>query len=244
MADQHPLGPAVPLRRMIRRDEAVAALKQRLGYSFRDESLLDRALTHASGTARGGIGNNERLEFLGDRVLGLVVAQNLYEQHDAVPEGELARMLNAMVRREMCTDVARRLDIGPALQLAGKGAKRTVITDNILGDACEALIAAIYLDGGLEAAAAFITANWHEAFQRAPGMRKDAKTMLQEWAAARALPPPAYEIVGQSGPDHEPQFTVRLDIKDREPAEGVAGSRRLAEQTAATNFLKREKIWK
>jgi ribonuclease-3 len=229
---------------MIRRDEAMAALEQRLGYNFNDMSLLDRALTHASGTVRGGQGNNERLEFLGDRVLGLVVAQNLYEQHDAVPEGELARMFNAMVRREMCTAVAKRLEIGPALQLAGKGKNRTVITDNILGDACEALIAAIYLDGGLEAAAAFITANWREALEQAPGMRKDAKTVLQEWAAARSLPAPAYEITGQSGPDHEPLFTVRLDIKDREPAEGVAGSRRMAEQTAATNFLKREKIWK
>lgn len=225
-------------------EHAVAALKGRLGYVFNDDTLLERALTHASGTMARGVGNNERLEFLGDRVLGLVIAHVLYERHEEVPEGELARMLNAMVRRAMCTRVAQRLDIGPALKLAGKGSKRTVITDNILGDACEALIGAIYLDGGLEPAVGFIKQHWKDALEQAPDLRKDGKTELQEWAAARSLETPAYEISDQSGPDHAPEFTVRLTVQGYEPAEGVAGSRRMAEQNAASVFLKREKIWK
>ena len=229
---------------MTARDDAVTALRGRLGYTFMDEALFQRALTHASGTRKRGEGNNERLEFLGDRVLGLVIAQILYERHDTVPEGELARMLNSMVRRDMCTRVANRLDLGPALLLAGKGKKRTVVTDNILGDACEALIGAIYLDGGLGAARAFIKAQWKEALDKAPDLRRDAKTVLQEWAAARSLPVPAYETINQSGPDHAPEFTVRLDVKGRASTEGTAGTRRMAEQHAAAEFLKREKIWK
>ncbi len=226
------------------REEAVAALKARLDHSFTDETLLEQALTHASGTGKRTLGNNERLEFLGDRVLGLVIAHILYERHDDLAEGELARMLNAMVRRAMCTKVAERLDIGPALKLAGKGQKRTVITDNILGDALEALIGAIYLDGGLEAASRFIRQHWRDALEQAPGVRKDPKTALQEWAAARSLDVPAYEIIGQSGPDHAPEFTVQLTVHGRSPSQGIAGSRRMAEQQAAEAFLVREKIWK
>lgn len=230
---------------MTAQDQAVAALKERLSHTFSDEALLERALTHASGTTRATAGgNNERLEFLGDRVLGLVIAHILYERHDDVPEGELARMFNAMVRRAMCTKVAQRLDIGPALKLAGKGKKRTELTDNILGDACEALIGAIYLDGGLEAAATFIREHWKDALKQAPEVRKDAKTALQEWAAAHSFAPPAYEIIGQSGPDHAPEFTVQLTVQGRKPETGVAGSRRMAEQNAAEAFLIREKIWK
>ena len=229
---------------MTGRDEALAALKARLDHTFADESLLERALTHASGTSARARGNNERLEFLGDRVLGLVIAHILYERHDDLPEGELARMFNAMVRRAMCTEVAMRLDLGPALKLAGKGKKRTVITDNIMGDALEALIGAIYLDGGLEAASRFIRQHWKDALKQAPGVRKDPKTALQEWAAARSLGVPAYEITGQSGPDHAPEFTVRLTVQGRQPTDGVAGSRRMAEQKAAEAFLVREKIWK
>lgn len=229
---------------MTDRAAAVAALKARLGHEFADETLLERALTHASGSKSKAGGNNERLEFLGDRVLGLVIAQILYETHDNLPEGELARMLNVLVRRTMCADVGRKLDIAPALVLAGKGKKRTEVTDNIIGDAVEALIGALYLDGGLEAAGAFIRAHWTTALEQAPESRKDAKTALQEWAAARSFEAPAYEIIGQSGPDHAPEFTVRLTVANRKPAEGVAGSRRMAEQHAAAEFLKREKIWK
>jgi ribonuclease-3 len=226
------------------REEAVAAFKQRIGYRFRNEDLLERALTHASGTRKRGVGNNERLEFLGDRVLGLAIAHILYERHDTVPEGELSRMLSSLVRRDVCLSVAQALDIAPALKLAGRGKKRTVVTDNILGDACEAVIGAIYLDGGMDAAAQFIKTHWKELLDKAPEARKDAKTVAQEWAARRAMPMPAYEIINQSGPDHAPEFTVRLDVQGKASTEGTAGTRRLAEQNAAAAFLKREKIWK
>lgn len=228
---------------MSKRDDAVAALKERLNHTFEDPDLLERALTHASGAGKRSGGNNERLEFLGDRVLGLVCSEMLYRRFDTVPEGELARMLNALVRRDMCTRVAKRLDLGPALKLAGKGVKRTQITNNILGDACEALIAAIYLDGGLKAAEDFFAEHWKDALGDVQNMRKDAKTALQEWAAGKALPAPTYEITGQEGPDHAPQFSVKMELPGYDEAHGTAGTRRMAEQLAAEAFLKREKLW-
>ncbi|MEM9472230.1 MAG: ribonuclease III, partial [Pseudomonadota bacterium] len=221
----------------------VTALVGRLGYVFQDEQLLERALTHASGAKSKIAGSNERLEFLGDRVLGLVVAQILYEQHDDVPEGDLARMLNMLVRRQTCAKVGDALGIPDALVLAGKGDKRTVVTDNIVGNACEALIAAVYLDGGLEAARTVISEHWAGFLKRAPDMRKDAKSSLQEWAAARSLPAPYYETIDTTGPDHAPQFTVELTVEGRKPARGMSSTRRTAEQVAATEFLHREGIW-
>ncbi len=227
-----------------RRNQAVAGLTGRLGYVFQDEQLLEQALTHASGAKSKIAGSNERLEFLGDRVLGLVVAQILYEQHDDVPEGDLARMLNMLVRRQTCAKVGKALGIPDALVLAGKGDKRTTVTDNIVGNACEALIAAVYLDGGLEAARTIIAQHWAGFLKQAPDMRKDAKSSLQEWAAARSLPAPSYETIETIGPDHAPQFTVELRVEGRQPAQGVSSTRRTAEQVAATEFLRRERIWK
>lgn len=229
---------------MTRRDEAVAALTARLGYVFTNEQLFDQALTHASGAKSKVSGSNERLEFLGDRVLGLVVAQLLYEQHEDVPEGELARMLNALVRRQTCAKVGEKLGIPDALVMAGKGVKRTTVTDNIVGDACEALIAAVYLDGGLEAARKIISQHWAGFLEQAPDLRKDAKSSLQEWAAARSLAVPSYETIAMTGPDHAPEFKVELTVEGREPAQGVSSTRRTAEQVAAAEFLRRERIWR
>lgn len=226
------------------RDEAEAALIGRLGYSFKDERLLRQALTHASGTTRKAPANNERLEFLGDRVLGLVIAQVLFELYDRAPEGGLARMFNILVRRETCVLMGEKLGIVDALVLGGKGLKRTVVTDNIIGDACEALIAAVYLDGGLDAATAFIRLHWAEIITKAPEMRKDPKSALQEWSAARTLPVPSYEVVDTSGPDHSPVFLVELTVQGRKPARGSSNTKRAAEQTAAEEFLRRERIWK
>lgn len=226
------------------RTEAVAVLVERLGYAFKDEQLLEQALTHASGAKSKISGSNERLEFLGDRVLGLVVAQILYEQHEDMPEGDLARMLNMLVRRQTCAKVGKALGIPDALVLAGKGDKRTTVTDNIVGDACEALIAAVYLDGGLEAARTIISEHWAGFLKQAPDMRKDAKSSLQEWAAARSLPAPSYETIDTTGPDHAPEFKVELRVEGREPSLGVSTTRRTAEQVAATAFLRREGVWK
>jgi len=244
MAHKYSLGPDIQFRRMIRQDEAVAALTRRLGHVFRNEQLFEQALTHASGAKSKISGSNERLEFLGDRVLGLVVAQLLYEQHEDVPEGDLARMFNALVRRQTCAKVGEKLGIPDALVLAGKGAKRTTVTDNIVGDACEALVAAVYLDGGLEAARKIIRQHWAGFLEKAPGLRKDAKSSLQEWAAARAMAVPSYETIAMTGPDHAPEFRVELTVDGREPAIGVAATRRTAEQVAAAEFLRRERIWK
>lgn len=244
MAYEHSLGPDIPHRRMTRRDEASATLIKRLGYVFKDDRFLEHALSHASGVKTNAVDSNERLEFLGDRVLGLVIAQLLYEQHDDVPEGELARMLNVLVRRQTCAKIGTKLGIPDALSLAGKGNKRTVVTDNIVGDACEALIAAMYLDGGLEAARAVICEHWAEFLRQAPDMRKDAKSSLQEWAAAKMLAVPSYETIETTGPDHAPEFTVELTVEGREPVQGVSTTRRTAEQVAATAFLRRERIWK
>ena len=229
---------------MTGRDEAVAVLIKRLGYVFKNEQLLEHALTHASGAKSKVADSNERLEFLGDRVLGLIVAQLLYEQHEDVPEGDLARMLNTLVRRQTCAEIGKKLGIPDALVLAGKGSKRTVVTDNIVGDACEALIAAAYLDGGLEVARSIIDEHWAGFFKQAPDMRKDAKSSLQEWAAARSLAVPSYETIDTTGPDHAPEFKVELRVEGREPVQGVSTTRRTAEQVAATEFLRRERIWK
>ena len=229
---------------MTSRDEAVAVLIKRLGYVFNNEQLLEQALTHSSGAKSKIAGSNERLEFLGDRVLGLIVAQLLYEQHQDLPEGDLARMLNTLVRRQTCAKIGEKLGIPDALVLAGKGNKRTVVTDNIVGDACEALIAAVYLDGGLEAACSIIGEHWADFLKKAPDMRKDAKSSLQEWAAARSLAVPSYETIDTTGPDHAPEFRVELRVEGREPVQGVSTTRRTAEQVAATEFLRRERIWK
>lgn len=244
MAHEHSLGPDIQLRRMTNQREAVAVLVERLGYVFKNEQLLDQALTHASGAKSKVAGSNERLEFLGDRVLGLVVAQLLYEQHEDLPEGDLARMLNTLVRRQTCAKIGEKLGIPDALVLAGKGNKRTVVTDNIVGDACEALIAAVYLDGGLAAAHSIIGEHWAGFLKQAPDMRKDAKSSLQEWAASKSLAVPSYETIDTTGPDHAPEFKVELKVEGRDPTHGVSNTRRTAEQVAATEFLRRERIWK
>ena len=244
MAHEHSLGPDIQLRRMTSQKEAVAILVERLGYVFKNKQLLDQALTHASGAKSKVAGSNERLEFLGDRVLGLVIAQLLYEQHEDLPEGDLARMLNTLVRRQTCAKIGEKLGIPDALVLAGKGNKRTVVTDNIVGDACEALIAAVYLDGGLAAAHSIIGEHWAGFLKQAPDTRKDAKSSLQEWAAARSLAVPSYETIDTTGPDHAPEFKVELKVEGRNPAHGVSTTRRTAEQVAATEFLRRERIWK
>jgi ribonuclease-3 len=210
-----------------------AAFAERLGYRFRNPALLLRALTHASiaGPARP---SNERLEFLGDRVLGLVIADALFRADTAAAEGTLAPRLNALVRLETCAEVARGLGLGEALRLgrseALTGGRRK---EALLGDALEAVIAAVYLDGGFEAARAVVLRLWGDRIAQAPAVVRDAKSALQEWAQARGLPPPDYTEAARTGPDHAPVFTVRVTLATGESAEGAAGSKRAAEQAAA-----------
>lgn len=185
-------------------DAAIAALEQRLGHRFSDRSLLQTALTHASAIGSGSA-NYQRLEFLGDRVLGLIIAGMLLTAFPKASEGELATRLTALVRNEACADVAVSLDMGAAIRLgageAQSGGRRKAA---ILGDVCEAVIGAVYLDGGLAAAEGFIDRNWRSRMEAWKGSMRDAKTTLQEWAQGRGLPTPAYEIVGRSGPEHAP----------------------------------------
>jgi len=198
--------------------------------------LLKRALTHAS----AGGADNERLEFLGDRVLGLVVAEMLVRQFPDQPEGPLTLKLHALVRMETCATVAESADLGKHLILAASedrvgGRKKP----GILGDVCEAVIAALYLDGGLDAARAFILRYWQPLLNQAPEELRDPKSMLQQWAHGRGLATPEYRMVKREGPDHALRFTIEVRVGSHEPAQGEGQNLRAAEQAAARALMQR-----
>jgi ribonuclease-3 len=222
---------------------ALAELYGRIGYEVRDAKLIDRALTHASHGSRGRSRDYERLEFLGDRVLALVAADELYRRFPDIGEGDLSRRLNLLVRQESCTAVAQSLGLGEYIRL---GNRTNGIAGNprVLADACEALLAAIYLDGGMEPARNFILRHWHDLFERAAAVGKDAKTALQEWALAKALPVPVYYEDTRRGPDHLPVFVMMVEVDGFEPASGEGPNKRAAEQAAATAFLLRKGVWR
>lgn len=216
-------------------DAATRAIEERLGHRFGRPALLLAALTHGS---RGGEGQNERLEFLGDRVLGLVIAEALLDADPEAREGLLAPRLNALVRKETCAAVAREIALGEALRLGRSemmagGRKR----DALLGDAMEAVIAAVFLDAGFEAARAVVRRLWGERVRDVPQDARDAKATLQEWAQARGLPPPSYEEVGREGPDHAPRFAIEARLSTGEAARGEGTSKRVAEHRAAAALL-------
>ncbi len=223
------------------------ALERRIDYRFQSRQFLITALTHASavGDARIATGETyQRFEFLGDRVLGLVVAEMLLEAFPAATEGELSSRLADLVRKETCAEVAVGLDLGPAVVFGGNRAQqRALQTVNVLGDVCEALIAAIYLDGGFEAAQAFIATHWRERMLEAPLSGRNAKTALQEWAQAQGHGTPTYEISERSGPDHAPTFAISVRVGDLAVGRGEGRNRREAEQAAATAVLVREGVW-
>jgi ribonuclease-3 len=213
------------------------AFQERLGHRFARPELLLRAVTHPSMSSLHR-DDNQRLEFLGDRVLGLVMAEALLEADPAAAEGQLAPRYNALVRKETCAAVARETDLGAVLKLGRSemksGGRRK---EALLGDAMEAVIAAIYLDAGFEAARARIMALWGGRITTVKADARDAKTALQEWAQARGLPPPDYVETARSGPDHNPQFTIAARLADGQSAGATAGSKRQAEQAAAKALL-------
>ncbi|MGR3545488.1 MAG: ribonuclease III [Roseovarius sp.] len=213
------------------------AFQARLGHQFSDAGLLVRALTHSS-MATPNRDDNQRLEFLGDRVLGLVMAEALLSQDQGATEGQLAPRFNALVRKEACADVAREIDLGAVLKLGRSemlsGGRRK---EALLGDAMEAVIAAVYLDAGFEAARAVVLRLWGKRIGAVKDDARDAKTALQEWAQARGLPPPDYVELARSGPDHAPVFTISAQLKSGQSAEATAGSKRQAEQAAARALL-------
>ncbi|QFU09772.1 Ribonuclease 3 [Rhodobacteraceae bacterium THAF1] len=214
-----------------------SALAGRLGHDFARPELLIRALTHGS-IASATRPDNQRLEFLGDRVLGLVMAEALLEADTKAAEGQLAPRFNALVRKEACAEVARSIELGEVLRLGRSemmsGGRRK---EALLGDAMEAVIAAVYLDGGFEAARQVILRLWGGRIDGVEADARDPKTALQEWAQARKLPPPEYVEVARSGPDHAPVFTIAAKLKGGQTAEATAKSKREAQQKAAAALL-------
>jgi ribonuclease III len=246
MAVDRALGPAVFGDPVAMARDRLAELEERLGYRFADRDLLDLALTHISAAVtREGRGQSyQRLEFLGDHVLGLVVSDMLYRAFPQAEEGELSRRLADLVRQETCAEVARDLDMGAAMRLgggevAGGGRQKTAI----LADVCEAVIGAVFLDGGYRPAADLIARLWTPRMARPRRPLRDAKTALQEWAQSMGLKPPSYSEVSRSGPDHSPSFVVRVDVEGYRPCDGQGRSKRVAEQAAAEAMLVREGAW-
>jgi ribonuclease-3 len=209
------------------------SLSEKLGYTFHDEALLRRALTHAGADSER---SNERLEFLGDRVLALVVSENLYQRYPNEDEGALTRRVHALVRWEACAKVGEEIGLWDHLVLTRSEAAGGRARGPIVGSACEAVIAALYLDGGMDAARGFIERWWEAMFADAGADVRDAKTRLQEWAQARGKgdsAAPVYALKEQAGPDHAPRFVVEAGAgarqgRQRSPGlclEGTGGSR-------------------
>ncbi|PYF07719.1 RNAse III [Rhodobacter viridis] len=217
----------------------LSAFMDRLGHRFTTPELLVRALTHSS-LGSPTRPDNQRLEFLGDRVLGLSMAEALFHADDRASEGQLAPRFNALVRKETCAAVARDIDLGAVLKLGRSemmsGGRRK---EALLGDAMEAVIAAVYLDAGFEVARALVLRLWAGRISAVDHDARDPKTALQEWAQARGLPPPRYETLGREGPDHAPQFRIAVVLASGETEEAKAGSKRNAEQAAAKALLER-----
>lgn len=209
-------------------------IAQATGHRPNDLALFERALTHGS---HGGP-DYERLEFLGDRVLGLVVARWLYESYPDEPEGKLSHRLNALVTREVCAEVAREIGVPSRLRLGKQAIDDGVFkSDNVLGDIVEALIGAIFLDAGLETAQAFIRAAWQDRVTRLSAPPKHPKAALQEWTAAHKRRPPEYRIVSMTGPDHARRFTVSVSVNGLGEATGTGLSKQEAETEAAKALL-------
>jgi ribonuclease III len=226
-----------------RRKPNIDALLDRLGYRFERRELLEEALTHVSAPNAGGQ-SYQRLEFLGDRVLGLAVAEMLYRTFPGAPEGELSRRLAELVRRESCAEIAIAWDVGPYLKLgAGEAHAGERRNQTILADVCEAIIGAAFLDGGYEAARDLVERAFQPLLEAPRRPLRDPKSALQEWAQGRGLPPPTYSIVEQTGPDHAPKFRVMVKVKGAETEFGLGTSKRIAEQAAARSLLLREGVW-
>ena len=226
-----------PEKKVRRKVERASALETTIGYRFRDKVLLERALTHISALkGQGRTGSYQRLEFLGDHVLGLAVSEMLFASFPKAEEGELSRRLADLVRRESCADVARVIDLGAALRLGASEVRaggRSRIA--ILADVCESLIGAVFLDGGYKAAKALVERYWSDRMRTPVRPLRDPKTVLQEWAQARGLPTPSYREVERIGPHHDPVFRVSVQLPSR-------SSNAAAAACSAAALLEREGV--
>lgn len=213
----------------------LSVLESRLGYTYRNRAFLEQALTHSS---RSGTQNNERIEFLGDRVLNLVMAENLFHRFPEESEGSLAKRHSALVQGRMLAIVGGIIGLGEFINLSDAerqagGAEN----ENILSDAMEATLGSIFLDGGLDAARAVILKLWGDNITTLTEAHQDPKTELQEWVQARGLPLPEYEIISKSGPDHAPRFEIEVRVRGYDPIVAEGPSRRHGEKSAATRML-------
>jgi ribonuclease-3 len=223
----------------------IDTLQKRLGYQFKDITLLKRALTHSSlSNQKNNVRDLERLEFLGDRVLGLLTAEALWRRFPDFAEGEMAPRLNAMVRKETCAKAAKAIGLAEAIIMSPSeeeaGGREK---DAILGDSCEALLGALYVDGGLKAARIVYEMYWLKHFDKLAARYKDSKTTLQEWAQSKGKEPPTYDVVSTSGPAHSPVFKIVVMIDGVKPQEASGSSKRAAQSLAAQKLLLREGIW-
>ena len=224
---------------------ATLAIETRIGHKFADANLLITAITHVSALkpSRKRGESYQRLEFLGDHVLGLIVSDMLYRSFPSADEGELSKRLADLVRKESCADVAKSLGLADDIKLgavgAGVGAR---LRKSVLGDICEAVIGAVFLDGGYAAAQEFVERNWTERMKKPRQPLRDPKTVLQEWAQGKGLPTPVYREVERTGPHHDPQFRVAVDLPGLASAEGIGGSKRAAEKVAASVMIEREGV--
>lgn len=229
------------------RFDDLAAVEERIGYRFNDRARLDLALSHISAVKGEAprVRSYQRLEFLGDHVLGSVVSHMLYEAFPGAEEGELSRRLAELVREEACAEVAADMNLGPFIRLGpGEAHSGTHKRRAILADVTESVVAAVFLDGGYEAANALVERYWRQRLEAPRRPLRDAKTVLQEWAQARGLPPPTYREVARSGPDHAPRFTVAVDLPGQNSVEAEGASKQAAQKAAAATFLMREGVWK
>lgn len=217
-------------------------VEARTGHAFRDMRLLETALTHSS--AVKAVRNNERLEFLGDRVLGLIVADMLFQQFPDAPEGEIAPRFNALVDSRTCSDIGVEMELEDLVRAdAALKSRSRGSGGNYLADAVEALIAAIYVDGGIDAARRFVMRYWEPRSSMVVVKPPNPKSELQEWVAKTSDARPEYVIQNREGPDHQPVFTVSVRVDGFAPTIGTGGSRRAAEEAAASAFLLREGVW-
>ncbi|MAP24707.1 MAG: ribonuclease III [Rickettsiales bacterium] len=216
---------------------SLAELQNRINYHFNDIGLLQKALRHSSQVKKNSLNDFERLEFLGDRVVGLCLAESLYENNNQSKEGALAKKFSYLASREVMSEIAQEINLGAYLIVAKNDDLLKKNNQSVLADALESLFGAIFLDGGFESGRCVFKKLWADKFDDDAGIiALEAKSTLQEWAQARGLELPKYQVINVTGPDHDPRYTVRVEVDERS-IEAEGSSKKSAEQLAAKNLF-------